>query len=86
MTTKQPRIAITLQDKYKSIYEETAKAAGVPTSSFIASILMNAAPNIKKYGEALKRDKLKAMYGMLGDIQIEASEKQLDIEEQIKRR
>ena len=83
MTTKHPRLAISLQPQHKVVYEEIAQLLGVPTSSFIASMLVEATPNMRTFRDGLKKDKLKGMSTMLDNIKTQVDEKQLDIDYKI---
>jgi hypothetical protein len=89
MPSKHPRIALTMPQEYKSIYDETADLMGIPTSKFILNLLVEASPSIKALQKPLKKaqvDRSSAlgdMTGLIDDIRSGADKAQIDIEELI---
>jgi hypothetical protein len=92
MTTQNPRLALTIEPELKKIYEETAAIIGIPASRLIVQIMAEAAPAIKKMGEALQKAKQDPVTGLFGLAEIlqnadkQSGEFQLDIEDEIKKR
>lgn len=92
MVKQKKRVALTLEPDIARIYEDTARSMGIPSATFIAHMLCDAAPSIKQLGksvEAAKNEPISGM-GQLSRLAKKTSEKaaeyQVDIEEEIKRR
>jgi hypothetical protein len=87
MPSKHPRIALTMPQEYKTVYDETADLMGIPTSKFILNMLIEATPSIKALQKPLKKAQagrssaLGDMTGLLDEIRSDVDKAQIDIEE-----
>lgn len=91
MTTKQPRVGLSLPHETKMIYQETAKLMHIPMSKLITNLLVESQDSIKALQKPLKLasksriESLSDMVSILEGVQEEAKKQQIDIEEQISR-
>lgn len=49
MATKIPRVAVTLPEETKRLYERAGALMGISTSKYIASILIEASPAVQDF-------------------------------------
>jgi uncharacterized protein (DUF1778 family) len=89
MPNKHPRIALTIPQEYKSVYDDTAALMGIPTSKFILNMLIEASPSIKALQRPLKKaqaDRSSVLHDMtliVDEVRSEVDKAQIDIEDLI---
>jgi hypothetical protein len=88
---RNKRLAINLMPDITATYVKTAGLMGVPAATFIAKLLTESEPSVRAMQKPLKAaltGKQEALLGMselVDDLKGQAEEKQIDLEEQIKR-
>lgn len=82
MATIQPRVQVCLNADTKAIYDNAARAMGIPTSKLIANICADAAPNIVQLTELLNQAKTSsspvAFLNMAKDLAVDARQNAAD--------
>lgn len=91
MPSEKPRIALTVPDEVKAVYDYTAGQMGIPTSKLVLQVMEESLEQIKAIGEALEMVKkdpqkgLSIMDRMVRQTRIEAAGVQVDLEDAIAR-
>ena len=89
MPSKKPRIALTVPEEIKAVYDYTAEQMGVPTSQLILGIMEDNADQVLQLGKAMelaKKDAEKGMSAMnklINKARQDCADAQWDLEDQI---
>tara|TARA_R100001129_G_C5300667_1_gene242468 strand:+ start:587 stop:865 length:279 start_codon:yes stop_codon:yes gene_type:complete len=85
MATKNPRVAITLPEETKRLYERAGELMGVSASKYIASILTEASPGVQELIALLEKrgEKVDTLVGLSKLSREVADELQTDLVDEI---
>lgn len=89
MPSTKPRVALTLKEETKKIFDEAADVLEIPTSRLIVQVLEEAQDSIFQMAEAVKEAKSNPVKGLVGLKELvlsgrqDAAEIQVDLEDEI---
>jgi len=85
MAIKNPRVAVTIPEETKRLYERAGALMGISTSKYIASILIEASPAVQDFIEAIeaKNTPVETLVKLTALVRDQSSDLQADLVDEI---
>ena len=85
MAIKNPRVAVTIPEETKRLYERAGGLMGISTSKYIASILIEASPAVEDFVKALedKSTPVETLVKLTALVRNQSSDLQADLVDEI---